>query len=392
MLTQSKELSYLRSLFFLFGVLIMAWVPRYSEVKSNLGLSNGEFGSLISTGAIGSFISLMSVGHLVHKYGVKIVLRIAAFSLAISIITLVHTRSTFVFLLASIAWGGAISAFHISINSQAFSFQDRTQKLVITHLSGVWSAGALATSVLAGLLVDHVSLQNHIDVLSILVLIALLFVINHIKGALIRPNDIPEKNYRFSDLFKGFEIDVVVSAGLICAIMLEFSIGDWASIFVKEDMAIQGGLNTLPYILFTLAMIGGRLTVHHLFEKYSIEKLAKIASLIAASAFLSSIMIVEAIGTDNQFWVLLILSIGFTVAGVGSSFLGPSFMSAANARSKHPSAVVIGQVGVTNIVLAFVMRWIIAWTAELTSLTVALMIPALMLLTVPLFSKVLKNV
>ena len=334
----------------------------------------------------------MSVGHLVHKYGVKVVMQLATLALALSMITLVQTQSTFLFLIVNIVLGGSISAFHISINSQGFSFQDRNMRQVITQLSGVWSTGALATSIVAGLLVDRISLALHVTVLSIAVFIAMNYVINAMTPSLIKANINPEKDYKFSDLIRGFEIDTVVSAGLICAIMLEFSIGDWASIFVKEDMNIVGGLNTLPYILFTLAMIVGRLTIHHLIAKHSIEKLAKLGSVTAGLAFLASIFSVNAIGTDNQVVVLIILSVGFSIAGVGSSFLGPSFMNAANTRSKHPSAVVIGQIGVTNIILVFIMRWVIAWTAQLTSLTLALAIPALMLLTVPLYAKVLKQV
>ena len=391
MLTQQNELKYLRLLFFLFGFLIMAWLPRFAEVKANLGLSNGEFGSLISTAAVGSLISLISVGHLVHKYGVKVVLQLASLALALSMITLVNTKSTLIFLIVNIGLGAAISAFHISINSQGFSFQDRRKQSVIVHLSGVWSSGALATSVVAGLLVDRISLALHITILSVVVFFTLIYVINTMTPSLIRANENPETDYKFSDIFRGFEVDVIVSAGLICSLMLEFSVGDWASIFVKEDMKIVGGLNTLPYILFTLAMITGRLNVHLLFRKYSIEKLAILGAVTAGIAFLVSIFSVQVIGTDNEVAVIIILSFGFTVAGVGSSFLGPSFMSAANSRSKHPSAVVIGQIGVTNTILVFVMRWVIAWTAELTSLTFALAIPALMLLTVPFYLKVFKK-
>ena len=391
MLTQQNELKYLRLLFFLFGFLIMAWLPRFAEVKANLGLSNGEFGSLISTAAVGSLISLISVGHLVHKYGVKVVLQLASLALALSMITLVNTKSTLIFLIVNIGLGAAISAFHISINSQGFSFQDRRKQSVIVHLSGVWSSGALATSVVAGLLVDRISLALHITIPSVVVFFTLIYVINTMTPSLIRANENPETDYKFSDIFRGFEVDVIVSAGLICSLMLEFSVGDWASIFVKEDMKIAGGLNTLPYILFTLAMITGRLNVHLLFRKYSIEKLAILGAVTAGIAFLVSIFSVQVIGTDNEVAVIIILSFGFTVAGVGSSFLGPSFMSAANSRSKHPSAVVIGQIGVTNTILVFVMRWVIAWTAELTSLTFALAIPALMLLTVPFYLKVFKK-
>jgi hypothetical protein len=70
-LESKAELNYLKILFFLFGFLIMSWVPRLPEVKANLGLSNGEFGSLIGTSAIGAITALLTVGHLVHNYGVS---------------------------------------------------------------------------------------------------------------------------------------------------------------------------------------------------------------------------------------------------------------------------------------------------------------------------------
>jgi len=35
------ELNLIKALFFLFGLLIMSWVPRFPEVKANLNLTNG---------------------------------------------------------------------------------------------------------------------------------------------------------------------------------------------------------------------------------------------------------------------------------------------------------------------------------------------------------------
>ena len=100
MLTEEKELKKLKIIFFLFGLSIMSWVPRFPEVKNHLGLSNGEFGSLISIGAIGNALSLLTVGHLVHKYGAKLMMQVSAFTLAFSIITLTHTTSSFVFVIS----------------------------------------------------------------------------------------------------------------------------------------------------------------------------------------------------------------------------------------------------------------------------------------------------
>jgi hypothetical protein len=139
-------------------------------------------------------------------------------------------------------------------------------------------------------------------------------------------------------------------------------------------------------------MIVGRLNLHNLLPHYTIDLLVVRASLLSGLSFLVGIIAVSIAGTSNKIVVLIILSISFTVAGLGSSFLGPSLMNIANIRSKFPSSVVIGQIGVINIVLVFVMRWVIAWTAQATSLAIALCIPALMLLAVPYFSKIFKNV
>ena len=354
-------------------------------------MTNGEFGSIVSMGALGNLVALLTVGHLVHKYGARWILHIGALSLAISLAFLTHSTSSILFLVFIIIQGGAISAFHISINSQGFFFQDRTKRQIITLLSGFWSSGALISSMIAGLLVDRVALGTYTNILSSICFILMTLIIMRISPNLVKADTNPNSNHRARDMFKGFKIDVSVSAALMLVIMLEYAVSDWSAIFVKEDMGILGGIHTLPYILFTLAMIIGRLNLHNLLPHFSIEYLVLRASLLSGFSFLAGIIAVSIVGTSNETLVLVILSISFTIAGLGSSFLGPSVMNAANARSKFPSSVVIGQIGVINIALVFVIRWVIAWTAQATSLSFALCIPALMLLAVPYFSKIFKS-
>jgi MFS family permease len=386
------ELNLIKALFFLFGLLIMSWVPRFPEVKANLQLTNGEFGSIVSMGAVGNIVALLTIGHLVHKYGARWILHIGAFTLAISLTFLTHSTSSLLFLIFVILQGGAISAFHIAINTQGFFFQDRTKRQIITLLSGFWSSGALISSMIAGLLVDRVELGTYTNFLSLICFILMTLIIMKLTPNLVTANVNPDSAHRARDMFKGFKIDGSVSVVLLLVIMLEYAVSDWAAIFVKEDMKILGGIHTLPYILFTLAMIIGRLNLHNLLPRYSMDFLVVRASLLSGLSFIAGIVAVGLIGPSNKTLVLVILSIAFTIAGLGSSFLGPSVMVAANARSQFPASVVIGQIGVINIALVFVMRWIIAWTAQATSLSVALLIPALMLLAVPYFSKIFKNV
>jgi len=392
MLSQEKELTGLKVIFFMFGLSIMSWVPRFPDVKANLGLSNGEFGSLISLGVFGNVAALLTVGHLVHKFGALLMMRVSTLAFSTSIIILTQTSSSFVFLIFMIIQGAGISAFHISINAQGFNFQDRTKRQVITLLSGYWSSGALLTSVIAGILVDLVSIEIHIAVLSILCLIIMLQTISTMTPNLLKSNENPESDVKLGEIFKGFNFDMMVSGGLLCAIMLEFAVSDWSAIFLKEDLGILSGIHTLPFILFTFTMIIGRLNFHRLLPHYSMQRLSQVASLISGISFLMGIAAVSAVGTGNKTLTIIILSVSFSIAGIGSSFLGPSMMNAANSRSRFPASVVIGQIGVINICLIFVMRWVIAWTAEATSLSIALCIPAIMLLLVPYFSKIFKKV
>jgi MFS family permease len=311
--------------------------------------------------------------------------------LAISLSFLTHTTSSLVFLVSIIIQGAAISAFHISINTQGFFYQDRTKKQIITLLSGFWSSGALITSIIAGLLVDRVDLGTYSNFLAFFCFVLMAFIIHRITPNLVKANTNPESDHRARDMFKGFKIDKQVSATLLLVIMLEYAVSDWSAIFVKEDMKIAGGIHTLPYILFTLAMIVGRLNLHNLLPRYTIDYLVVRASLLSGLSFIAGIIGVSLVGTSNETLVIVILSVSFTVAGLGSSFLGPSVMNAANTRSKFPSSVVIGQIGVINITLVFVVRWVVAWTAQATTLSIALLIPAVMLLTVPYFAKIFKS-
>ena len=59
-ISHELEKRYLSALFFIFGFGIMAWVPRFPDLKENLGLTNGPFGSILTTGAIGAFTGLLT--------------------------------------------------------------------------------------------------------------------------------------------------------------------------------------------------------------------------------------------------------------------------------------------------------------------------------------------
>ena len=97
-LSISDEKRYVGIIFFLFAVQIMSWVPRFPEVKANLGLSNGEFGTYLSLGATGSVIAMLSSGQFVQKYGSIRVLILSALTMCVAASTIVHLQSAQAFI------------------------------------------------------------------------------------------------------------------------------------------------------------------------------------------------------------------------------------------------------------------------------------------------------
>ena len=391
-LDHSLEKKLLHAVFFLFGFGIMAWVPRFPEVKANLGLNNGAFGSLMSTGSIGAFFGLLTVGHIIHRFGALKVTIASIFILFASLGIVVHLQSSFLFLIFNLAFGFGITAVHVCLNSQGFHFLERSQINLITSSAGYWSAGALSTAIVSGILVGKVGLVAHIDFLCVLLTVLMVAIIIRLRPVLLESNTDSEHDYSIKEIFTGFRIDWPVSLGMACAVYLEFAIGDWGTIFTKDRLGINAGLSATPYIVFTAMMIFGRLLIHRLLPRAPLHLWVKRATLLAGFGFGSCIIVATHLPTSMKWWSFALFTLGFALAGMGSSFVGPSFFAAANRRSSQPSAVVVGQFGVVNNVLIFGIKWIVAWTIQFTgSIALAMMIPTAMILATVFFAESLKE-
>jgi len=387
-----QEKRYLHALFFLFGFGITAWVPRFPELKENLSLSNGPFGSILTTGAIGAFLGLLTVGHIVHKYGVRVVFILSTILVYSSFAAIVHVHTPAVFIIFNVLIAFGITATHVSLNTQGFHIQERSGDIVVTSSAGYWSAGALATAILSGILVGGVGLSLHIGVLSAATALASLYFILKLSPVLVTANEHPESDYSVKDIFTSFHLDWPVSLGMACAVYLEFAIGDWGTIFTKERLGVSAGLSTLPYIIFTVFMIIGRLSAHKVMKRYSVDRLARASSLTAGIGFVTAISIATHLPASQKWLSYALFIVGFSLAGIGSAILGPSFTGAANRRSPHPSSVVVGQFGVTNNVLTTVLKWIVAGVIGWTdSIALALMIPGCLMILASIFTPYLNS-
>lgn len=383
MILNKRDLALTKALFFLFGLGIMAWIPRFPEVKANLGVNNGIFGIMLSVGAFGSLAALLTVGHLVDHFGARRAMLASITLLCASFIAVVHVTNHELFIILNILVGFSISTMHIGINAQAFFDQDRGGKNLVIAAAGYWSAGSLATTVLSMFLIGKVSLQTHITVMYLILWVLTVVVLYMRKETLVPPNKHDRVSRSIYNDLRRFNFDWIINFGLIFGIMLEFSIADWSTIFTKEDVGISPSLAPLPFLVFTFFMILGRVFINALRKRYHISTLVRAGGILAGTSFIIGIWSVHIFGLPG-------LILAFSLAGLGSSYIGPAFLNVANTRNQLPSGIVVGQISAVNVVLAWILKQIVAFLAQFTGLQVALTLPALMLIAVGLFTRVFK--
>lgn len=388
--THEQEQRLVHQLFFIFGFGIMAWVPRFPELKHNLGLSNAAFGSVLTTGSVGAFIGLLTIGHLVQKWGVFKVAIPATILLYFSLIVAVNVSSPAIFIIFNALIAFSITAQHISFNTHGFSLQERSGSQIVITSAGYWSSGALITAIVSGFLIELVDFRLHMTVLAIVCGIFSILLLFELRPILVRANRKAVEDFKIREVFTRFHLDKPISILMAFAIYLEFAIGDWGTIFTKERLDINSGLSAAPYIVFTVFMIVGRLWGIKQIEGRDVVRTMRALSLTAGLGFGICIAIAVNLSPAMKWYSFGLFILGFALAGIGSSILGPSIMRAANNRSPHPPSIVVGQLGVTNNVLTTGLKWIVAAIVGATgSISIALMVPAILIIVSGLLMRVL---
>jgi fucose permease len=177
---------------------------------------------------------------------------------------------------------------------------------------------------------------------------------------------------------------------MLLAIQMEFSMGDWSTIYARENLGSAAEYAALPYLVFLGFMSIGRLNVHRFTHRHSHAQLLKLGALIGGGGYCIGVGLSHLLRENPTvaYWSFML---ALALSGLGSSFMAPLFINTAQEKSAESYAVVIGQLGVLNNSMVFFVKAFISWVAQVAGLHVALLIPGLMLLSIVFFSYVLNT-
>jgi len=248
-------------IFFVNGMVFSNWIPRISEVRDRMGVSNSGLGISLLGGGLGGFLGSMLVARVVRHVRTKTVVILASVIISglVPLVAVVPNPLTFLLLMTCLGFSDVQN--DVAFNAQGVMIQTRLGKPIMQRLHGMWSLGmvvggltALAMSAL------DVRLGVHLVGTSIVMLVAVGWAI---RGLL--PNDDPhDEEIVKPDTRVRTAFAVTVAIGLMGSALaiIESLPSEWSSV-VLNDVFNAGRWKAAGTAVFAAFMLAGRLSGDH---------------------------------------------------------------------------------------------------------------------------------
>jgi MFS family permease len=315
------------------GAIFANLLPRFPEIKTDLGLSNAGYGGAIAAFSAGALVSGLTAGALIRRFqssrvGVAATLGIALFVFASAV-----APTPVLFAVALFIAGAADSITDVAQNAHGLRVQRKYGRSIINSLHAVWSVGAILGGLMgAGAIALHIPRATHLAVSGI--------------------------------VFGVYATLVALVVIAIAGAAIEDSGSSWATLYLRDSLSAPAALAAFGYVAMVSFQFIGRLFGDRLVDRFGERAVARAGGLVAAVGM----------GAALAFPTVPAVIAGFAAAGLGSATLIPAAMHGADQlRGLRPGT------GLTIVTwlcrVGFLMSPIIVGVvADATSLRVGLLI------------------
>ncbi len=368
---------------------MLCLASRTPDLKRSLRVNNGTFGVLLSLGALGAPIAFMWVGQLCHRLGVEPVILFTSVLLFGPIALMPHIHTAWIFVLVNMLLGVGLNGFNIAIHHQALKRQLLSGEKTIPRLHGMFSLGTLLTTVTSIAITSHVSLAWHVDVLMFLLWFGSLVSTLRLKPFLVRGSSEYEAGeiVRVRDTWAMLTTNQYMGVAYVCAVMVEFSTNDWVTLSSHQEIKASTTLSIVPYLAFLFGMTFGRLGIHKLLVFKPDIYWIRTSSRIGGVGFIVFLLLAKYFSTHNFALAFTCEILGFLIGGLCGSFFAGLLTQIASQRSNFPGGVVVAQIGLALAILTLLVKLVVSWVAQATSITYGLMIPGALMFALSFFRR-----
>jgi len=368
------------------GIAAMAWVPRIPEIKTSLGLSDGEFGLVLVSSSVGAIIGAQLSGRLIQRLGSRALLRVAQLSMPLGVMMMGLAPNVWVLTIGLFFVGLGHAGMDIAANSQAVVIEKLIGKKFLASLHGAWSIGAFISALVGGSLANVLTPQLNLILLALVSVVVYVPLTERLLDKTIDEHlGLEGKDERKIPWFATKAGWLWVFAfGSLGALVAEGAASDWGGVLLAEHMNIERGLTASVFASFSLSMIISRFTADQIMERFGAGRVVLYGGVGGGVIWMASMLIAVPMsagaGSTEKLLALVLINIGFFAAGAGIGPMFPAFIVGASKLPGIPASLGIARISVISIAGYFLGPTITGFISEVTDLPTALMYPGIALI------------
>ncbi|MEV0299699.1 MFS transporter [Streptomyces prasinus] len=324
-------------LFFTNGALFANLLPRYPQIKAELGIGNAAYGLAVAAFPAGAVVAGLGAGVLVRRLG-SARAAVASTLLTAAGILLAGLSPSVVLFAAALFLAGAMDAFtDVAQNAHGLRVQRRYGRSIINSFHAIWSIGAVTGGAMAaGAIALDLPLGAHLLISGVLfgtaACVALRFCLPgpdtepdegagaetepkgepRVKGSAAagRPAMTSRTRYVLAALV------LIATAGTL----VEDAGNSWATLYLSDSLNASAALAASGFIALVGAQFIGRILGDRLVDRFGQRAVARAGGLVAAAGMGLALAVPTVPGTI----------LGFAAAGFGVATLVPAAMHEAD--------------------------------------------------------------
>ncbi|EST33010.1 MFS transporter [Streptomyces niveus] len=340
-------------LFFTNGALFANLLPRFPQIKADLGIGNAAYGLAVAAFPTGAIVAGLAAGALIRRYGSGRVAVAGTVLTGIGVLAAGLSGSVVLFGTALLLAGAMDAITDVAQNAHGLRVQRRYGRSIINSFHAIWSIGAVTGgSMAAGAIALDLSLGQHLLISAVVFGIAACVALRFcLTGPDTEPDVEPAKEEtkgetngetnggaaretgaesrelaprRDEKLRKTRPRTGYVLAALVLiaasGALVEDAGSSWAALYLSDSLHASGTLAASGYIALVGAQFVGRMIGDRLVDRFGQRAVARSGGLIAAVGMGLALAVPTATGTI----------LGFATAGFGVATLVPAAMHEAD--------------------------------------------------------------
>jgi MFS family permease len=321
-------------LFFTNGALFANLLPRYPQIKEDLGIGNAAYGLAVAAFPAGAIAAGLAAGVLVRRFGSARVAVGGTLLTGAGILAAAVGDSMALFAGALFVAGAADACTDVAQNAHGLRVQRRYGRSIINSFHAIWSIGAVTGgSMAAAAIALGVSRGWHLllsaAVFAVAACVALRFCL---PGPDTEPDEALDAREpgtggdaprRARPTVPGTRVGGVLAALVLIATagtLVEDAGSSWATLYLSDSLHASVALAASGYIALVGAQFVGRLLGDRLVDRFGQRAVARSGAFVAAAGMGLALAVPTVPGTV----------LGFAAAGFGVATLVPAAMHEAD--------------------------------------------------------------